>query len=175
MARAVELILARVPRHAATEVRALAIGRDDPARRVDEEELSLEVEDRRVVRRLEVVEDALLGPHRDLRAEAEDLVHPDERHDEDGDLRDREERAAEKSETQQLAPLDPADEPLDGRVGVRPNHVLGSKHWWVAGTAHGAKRSMPGPRNDVPTIVRTRYTDMNPVNTAMFHSRVFAP
>src|SRR5207253_9170822 len=84
VARAVELILARVPRHAATEVRALAIGRDDPARRVDDEELTLEVEDRRVVRRLEAVEDALLGPHRDLRSEAGDPVYPDERHDRDG-------------------------------------------------------------------------------------------
>src|SRR5439155_10144181 len=153
MAWAVELILGGIPRHAASEMRALAVRGDDPSGRMDQEELSLEVQDRSVVRRGELCEDALLRTDREFYPEAQDLVHFDEGDDERGDLGDREERAGQKPEAEQMPPLDPADESLRGRVGVGPDHAFGSRHWWVAGTAHGANRSIPGPRMDVPTTV----------------------
>src|SRR5207248_1467512 len=59
VAGAVELILGGIPWHAATKMSALPIRGDEPAGRMDEEELALEVQDRRVVRRFELGEDAV--------------------------------------------------------------------------------------------------------------------
>src|SRR4029077_10270754 len=163
VAGTVELILGSVPRHAASEMRAFAIRRDDSPGRMDQEELSLEVEDRRVVRRLECREEAVFRANRQLHPETHDLVGSYERDDERRDLGDRQKCAGQKPQPEEMPSLDPTDESLRRRFGVGPDHAFGSRHWWVAGTAQGAKRSIPGPRMDVPTTVSTRYTATNPV------------
>src|SRR5438309_1159233 len=80
------------------------------AARMNEEELPLEVEDRHVVRRLERGQDAVLRPHGDLRAEAEDLVRLVEGDHERRDLGNREQRPRQEPEAEELTPLDTADE-----------------------------------------------------------------
>src|SRR5207249_1249392 len=155
VAGAVKLVLRAVPGNAAPQMGALAVRRDDPPGWMDEEELSLEVEDRNVVRRLKRGQDVVLRAHCDLHPEAKDLVRLVEGDHERGDLSDGEERADQEAQPKQLTTLDAPDKTLKGRVGVGPDHLPGSKHWWVAGTAHGANRSIPGPRREVPTTVST--------------------
>ena len=104
--RAMEAVLARAVRHRAAKMRALAIRRDDAARRVQQEEVALAEQDRCVVRRGERRED--LGPRPDVHghAEADDLADLQERDDRRDELHGGERDRAEEAEPEELSPTD---------------------------------------------------------------------
>src|SRR5438067_11747602 len=104
MAGTVKAILGRAPGHSAAEVRALAIGGDDPAGRVEQEESALPEEDRPIVRGGEDLKDLRLRSDGDRVAEPQDPVDPNERRDERGELDRREAERAEEAGPQDCAP-----------------------------------------------------------------------
>src|SRR6266542_261213 len=145
VARTVEAVIRRDVRHRAPEVRALAVRRDDPTLGMEEEEAPLDVEDRRVLGRAELREQPRLRADRDLRAEPDELVHPEERHEQHGDLGEGEEGAAEEAEPQELPAFDLGDQAARGGRGVlvRPDHAF------VTGAparSTGASRAPPTAR-----------------------------
>src|SRR6266568_8488815 len=159
VAHAVEPVLARVERNGAAKVDAFAVGGGDRSLRMDEEEATGEVQDRRVVRGAEAGEDVglLAGEHRS--AKTLDLEDAGEARQRSRELGGRDHHASHEAHAQQLAALDAGDEPALDHAGVRvqPDHgCVGSKHWCVSGSDQGGYRSMPGPRIDVPTTVSTR-------------------
>src|SRR5712691_11863960 len=105
VAGAVEAVLGVAPGHRATEMGALPVRGDDPARRVKQEEAALAEEDRTVVRRRETIEELVPCPDRDRDAEALDTVHANEGSDERAELgRGQAERPEEAQSEERPAP-----------------------------------------------------------------------
>src|SRR6185503_20743095 len=102
----------------AAEMRALAVCRRDRSGTVDQEEAPLGVEDRLVLRRLELGDDVGLLPRGDLRAETLDLDDLEERQEGCGELADRKERRGQEADTKELAPLDARQHPAGHDRGV---------------------------------------------------------
>src|SRR3989442_9991467 len=152
-----ELVLARVPRHGAAQMRAFAVDRHDPVRLgVDDEEPSRRVEVRRVVVVLEELQQILnVDAGVDLSAERLRLERPEETGKqraeagkETSEFREKQQHRAEHAESEQLPPAQSRGETFASGVG--PDHGNG------AGTFQGTKRSIPVPRMAVPTKVMTR-------------------
>src|SRR4029077_10192355 len=169
--RAMEPVLGRAERHRAAEVRALPVRGDDPAGRMEQEEVTLTEQDRRVVRFSERREHGRLRPDVDRHAEPDDLADLHKRHDGRNDLGARERHGAEEAVAQQPAPVDAgswanADHGLTSYV-----HVVGvrrGKSSYDAGcgsnsqsTAMSASRGRASRTSGGTTTSRTPVSDRN--------------